>query len=152
MNFVRRAFPDDLPWMIETAVKKYPEFDQLAAWSWGQEWVNKDEMLFIRTQNVWLIAGEVRRFYAPSRKEAAVVFLCSERDDRKSAWECVALFRALLKWATHRGCYRVDTTAEPGQDFGPFVRRACRGMAVTEQINYMIKLQNRHIEARAGTG
>lgn len=141
MHQVRRAEESDLSWIIETARRKYPPFDDAAAMAWGKAMIREPDALVLRTRDAWCVACCGPRFWAPDTPLAHVLLLCSARDDRKSAWQLMALLRAVYKWAIERDCWRLDIESETvGDDFGPLAKRLSISGAVRQTTNYVVNL------------
>jgi hypothetical protein len=138
MTAVWRAAPRDLPWIIETAKRKYPAFDDAAALRWGAAMIHNDDVAILRTEDTWCVAVCGERFYAPGKRQAEVLLICSARADRRSASQLLALARAIYAWAIERGCWRLDFAAETTRcDLGPLVRRLG---APRQHASYMLEL------------
>jgi hypothetical protein len=128
----------DLPWIIETAIRKYPSFDANAALLWGAAHLKNDDVAILRTEDTWCVAVCGERFYAPGKRQAEVLLICSARDDRRSAPQLLALVRAIYAWAIERGCWRLDFAAETTRcDLGPLVRRLG---TPRQHASYMLEL------------
>jgi hypothetical protein len=116
-----------LPWIIEVAERKYAAFDRDAALTWGAAMIHNDDVAILRTEDAWCVAVCGERFYAPGKRQAEVLLMCSAREDDKlfrSALQLIALARAIYAWAVERGCWRLDFAAETMRcDLGPLVRR-----------------------------
>jgi hypothetical protein len=138
MTAVWRAAPRDLPWIIEVASRKYPAFDADAALTWGAAMIHNADVAIVRTEDTWCVAVCGERFYAPGKRQAEVLLICSAREDRRSAPQLIALVRAIYAWAIERRCWRLDFAAETTQcDLGPLVRRL--GSA-RQHSSYMLEL------------
>lgn len=104
---------DDIPWLYNLSVKKYPKFDAVSTEGWFRNIVLKQPLLFLaqRTRNAFCISMLSVTPWMPSDFECNVVFICA---DDNCEWEAVKLMRACIAWARNRKCklWRVSSDTE----------------------------------------
>ena len=113
----------DVLWCVCAAQQKYPAFDAYAALAWGLAMSASDCVAIWRTEDAFLIATVSQRFYLPEENRCDVLFLCSARDDGRSAASLMALVRTVRDWAVEKGCASLDLGCETDEDLGPLARR-----------------------------
>lgn len=140
---IRRATPDDVPFLVELAremyVKRPGTLDNLVeqgAVGWLRWAIGNPDRLVLAGQHSGGVAS-VSWYYGYERR-ARVDVLCA-RPMPGAGLEAMRMVRVMLAWARERGAAHLRLGADTDVDFGPFARRL-GGIRKTE-VYYDFPLQ-----------
>lgn len=104
--------------VLDVARNKYPPFDESRALEWLYSSLSNPNMLMLRGDHGFGIAGITYRFYDP-KPLAHLVFLAVKPG---GGWEGYRLLASMIRWARDRGAV-FHLGEDTGVDFGPWARR-----------------------------
>lgn len=119
---IRLLTEDDIPWVYDVSVRKYPHYDAVTTEGWYRNVVLKTPLLFLpqRTDNAFCISMLSFTPWLPASSECLVVFICA---DDGAHWEALKLMRASIEWARKRGCKFWRVSSDTDSDLTMFARR-----------------------------
>jgi hypothetical protein len=113
---------NDISWIYNLSVKKYPKFDAVTTEGWFRNIVLKQPLLFLaqRTHNAYCVSMLSVTPWMPADFECNVVFICA---DDNCEWEAVKLMRASIAWARNRKCRLWRVSSDTETDLAVFAKR-----------------------------
>lgn len=135
-NSVRALTYEDVPWLLDIGVRRYPNnYDPDSTGRWIRNTVLPNTALFNawRTDNAFLIALLSLNPWLPLDIECYVVVTCA---DFGHVWECVPLLRASIEWAKYRKCVSWGFHSDTQHDIAPLMKR----IGAKELTRYKIDL------------
>lgn len=120
---IRIIREDDIDWMADLAVRRYPQrFDINAGEMWIRNIVLKQSWMFFptRSANAFCITLIATIPWMPGEMEANVIMVCAEVG---KGWEAMRQLRLSLEWAKRRKCSQWRFRTETDYDIGPMGRR-----------------------------
>ena len=131
---LRRVAPDDVPWVLSLAYKRYRSYDPGKTLLWLLNVMRNDRALAIRSENAFVISHITTTAWWPDEPECHVAFTCAAEGHH---WEAVRLLRQSIGWAREKGCVRWWFSSETDVDVEALALRVGARPAV---MRYLIDL------------
>ena len=123
-HLIRPCTPEDLAWMIDLAVARYPGgFDHAQAKAWIPTRMAQDNMFFVRGERGCGVANLIRRFNAPDRLQCYMLFIAAHPCTGANLMEPFHLMDAMRDWGKDRGATAFWFSDITGYDFAAYAKR-----------------------------
>lgn len=117
---IRLATVEDLDDIIEIGLSRYPEFHVENTRRWAEQAISNPNMLFVRSDNGFGVAGLTSFFYEPNVKRATMMYLCTREHSRMEGYR---ILKMMIQWAKILGATSFHFGEETGIDLSPLAKR-----------------------------
>jgi hypothetical protein len=114
-----RLTPDEVPWAISLATRRYPPFDPVSSERWLRSILDREDTAVLTNGRAIAVVGWYVSFRYPSKRLGKFVFLISE----PGSLHGYRIFRNGVDWLRDQGCEWIDFDGETLTDLTPFARR-----------------------------
>lgn len=127
----------DIPWMLDLAVRRYPEFDQASTVAWMKTMLAMPSFICaIRSADAFVVGNVDAKVWQPWKIDCHLIFLCAEEG---AHWQAQTLLRSLLDWAITGKAGRLFLASDTYVDIEIMARRLRRQVRIDRR--YVLDLE-----------